>query len=213
MLKGLVLMTHLARSILDRSAAIAAGPARPDSAVWLASRISWGAPGPALVVALAALWANPAFGNYPNLWNRTQRSRIHQSDLCLMPGACGFPASAAAKVREFHAVTEAMAGFRASGRSVEIIHPFDSMFYLASGCPPLDRYSPLLPSLMTKHQLATALERFRERATTRVLIQERIDSEWDVNEAWLAFRNALPADREIEQRIGGFEVWRLRSTR
>jgi hypothetical protein len=208
-----VLVAHFARSILDRSAAIAAGPARPDSAVWLASRISRGVPGPALVVALAALWVNPAFRHYPNLWNRPRQSRSHQSDLCLMPGVCGFPASAAASVREFHAVTGAMAGFRASGRSVEIIHPFDPMFYLASGCPPLDRYSPLLPSLMTKHQLAAALERFRGRATTRVLIQDRIDPAWDVNEAWLAFRDALPADHEIEQRIGGFEVWRLRSAR
>lgn len=207
-----VLAAYLARSILDRSLEIAA-LARPGSAVWLTSLIRRGAPGLALVIALAALWARPAFRGYPNLWNRPERPTSLGKDLCLMPGVCGFPEGAAEKVREFHAVTELMAEYWASGQSVEIIHRSDPLFYLASGCPPLDRYSPLLENLFTKQQLAGAIDRFRRRKTPHVLILEHVDPKFLIHEAWSAYRDILTADYEIEKRIGGFEVWRLRSAR
>ena len=163
-----VLAAHLAGSILDRSQEITAGLSRSGSAAWLTSLVHRGAPGLALFVALAALWANPVFRRYPNSWNRS-RALAHEppgKELCLMPGVCGFPAKRGGEIGEFQAVTEVMAGYRASGQSVEIIHPSDPTFYLASGCPPLDRYSPLLPNLLTKHQLAEAIDRFQARKTS-----------------------------------------------
>jgi hypothetical protein len=205
-----VLATYLVRSILDRSLEVTAGLGRSGSTVWH-TLIRRGAPGLALVVALAALWANPAFRDYPNLWNRPERSTSLGKELCLMPGVCGFPESEAEMIGEFRSVTEMMAEYRTSGQSVEIIHASDPAFYLASGCPPLDRYSPLLPNLRTKQQLAEAIGRFQARKTPRVLIQEYTNPEEPIHEAWSAYRDTLPAHYEIEKRIGGFEVWRLRS--
>jgi hypothetical protein len=206
-----VLATHLARTILDRSTSIAAR--RRGFAPAVTSLVRWGVSGLILVVALEALWGNRTFRDYPNLWNRPARHAGVHNDLCLMRGVCGLPARAAESVAEFRAVTEAMAGYRASGKSVEIIHPFDPIFYLASGCPPMDRYSPLLPNLLTKDQLARAIDRFRSRATSRVVIQDHVDRRFAWRDAWSAFRNAVLPAYAMEKRIGSFEIWRLKSAR
>ncbi len=211
-----VLAAYLARSILDRSLEVTAGLGRSGSTPWRTSLLRQGAPGLALVVALIALWTNPAFRGYPNLWNRPVRSTSLGPELCLMPGLCGFPESDAEKIEEFRSVTGQMAEYRTSGQSIEIIHAFDPIFYLASGCPPLDRYSPLLPDLKTKQQLTEAIGRFQARKTPRVVIQEPTDlhEDWtSLREALSAYRNVLLADYEIEKRIGHLEIWRLQSTR
>jgi hypothetical protein len=206
-----VLMAYLTRLVLDRSLQFVANKAPHGSGAWLVPLIRRCVPGLAMAGALAVLWVSPMFRCYPNLWHRFEDTSNSDRELCLMHGVCGFPKSAAKEIGEFHAVTEAMAGYRAAGQSVEIIHFADTMFYLASGCPPLDRYSPLPANLMTKHQLTEALARFDRRKTSHVLIQGHSDLAMNFRDTWSAFHNALAADYEIEKRIGGFEVWRLRS--
>jgi hypothetical protein len=153
------------------------------------------------------LFRNPHFHEYPNLINRSWQG-APKGGLCLMSGVCGLPPESEEPIREFRAVVARMAALRAEGRTVAILVPADTMYYLASGCPPRDRYTPLLTNLMTKQQVRQAKARFVESNNDYVLIKIYESSENDWYEVLAKFRALIGRDYIVEGKIGTFELWR-----
>jgi hypothetical protein len=152
---------------------------------------------------------NPHFREYPNLVRRVSEGAPERG-LCLMPGVCGLPPEKEEFVREFRAVVGRMATLRAEGHTVTVLAPADTIYYLASGCPTRDRYTPLLVNLMTNRQARQAEERFGSSDNDYVLIRNRETNDNDLYEVWAEFRALVERDYILEERIGSFELWRRR---
>ena len=58
----------------------------------------------------------------------------------------GLPSEREGFVHAFREITRRMAKMKALGRRVAVLDWADTMFYVASGLTPADRYCPLLPA-------------------------------------------------------------------
>ena len=113
-------------------------------------------------------------------------------------------------VRAFGAIKERMAEMKAVGRRVAVLDRADTMFYLASGVAPADRYCPLLPALLTLKQIDGAKRRFADNSFECIVMRE---NEYPVGygaDAYRGFRAIVERDYALQERIGDYGIWNIR---
>jgi hypothetical protein len=102
-----------------------------------------------------------------------------------------------------------MAEMKALGRRVAVLDRADTMFYLASGVPPADRYCPLLPALFTLKQIASAERRFANQSFEYVVMNQ---NEFSLTrDAYRALRAIVEREYVLQERIGEYGIWSIRA--
>ena len=161
-----------------------------------------------LMLLVSGYAINPAVRQYPHLLSRLICGPSRKG-LSLMRDVRGLPSEREGFVRTFREVTRRMADMNASGRRVAVLDRADTMFYVASGVAPADRYCPLLPALLTKKQIAGAERRFANRSFEYVVMPE--NKYPHTLDAYRALRAIVERDYVLQERIGEYGIWSSRA--
>jgi hypothetical protein len=163
-----------------------------------------------LVLIVIGYAINPVVRQYPNLLSQWRNGRPPRG-LSPMKDVRGVSAEREGFVRAFSAITQRMAAMRAAGRPVAVLDWADTMFYLASGVPPADRYCPLVPALLTIEQIADAERRFGDRSFEYVVMPQRNFPAAGGADAYRGFRAIVDHNYDLQEQIGGYGIWIIRS--
>ena len=112
---------------------------------------------------------------------------------------------------DFNMVTTRLAQFRGSGRRIAVIDEAETMFQLAAGLPPSDRYLPLFIPILTRPQLEGAKARFLANRFDVVMIRGRDASSiyrGSIFDAHMdGFRDLIAEHFVLTERIGPYGLW------
>ncbi|WP_435016336.1 hypothetical protein TA3x_003901 [Tundrisphaera sp. TA3] len=173
-----------------------------------ASIAAW-SPRLALGLALLVLVTGSGFRAYPHPWDRLV-DKPQARGLTLMADVKGLPDARRGEVDEFRAVVRRMKRMRAQGTTVAVLDPADTRFYLASGCPPWDRYTSLVTQVLRKDQLAEAEERLSAAGVDVWIAREPRPKPANWNDAHLALLARIGRDYVLEEKVGRYGIWRAR---
>jgi len=96
------------------------------------------------------------------------------------------------------------------GQRIADIENNDATFYLLAGAPSWERYSPLLPSLMTWSQTNRVKDRLAAGDADIVFTVNKVGMEkavYPTEDAWEILHSALPARYHLQTKVGQYEVW------
>ena len=170
-----------------------------------------------LAAAFVALYAtSPCARNYPNVFRRwLSPYPPHKLALYANMRDIRLTAVDAPTVRQYNAVVKEARALRAQGRTIAIISNDDTSLYLAAESPLWYRYSPLLPSLISRKQLEGATAKLASKPVDYVFLPS--DEPWKSFETWyplkttdvyFAIRSTVQAHYTFDHTCGAFDVWR-----
>ena len=160
-----------------------------------------------LALVLAALVSHPGFHQYPHVWNHLSTGEPPKS-LTFMPGVSGLSMSYSGNVEEFRAVTRVMSQLRAAGRTVGVLDPYETPYYLGSGCPPQGRYTSPVLQIIRKDQLTNEEQQLAALGLNTWLILNRLPSSPPGSEdVFRELANRLTQGYTRVNEVGAFGVW------
>ncbi|HEX8199783.1 MAG TPA: hypothetical protein VF590_04795, partial [Isosphaeraceae bacterium] len=181
----------------------------------IAGRAAWWAevarPMPLAVVgmALVLLANNPNVRDYPNPLSEFLEGP-RPAGLCLMRDVCGLSPRRQGFIDQFAAVVRTLAALKARGATVGVLDKADTMFYLASGCPPPDRYCPLVINMFREDQLERTVARFFDKKIDYLVVSNEDPASRAWADVWNRFRSGVERHYVPVDQIGSYGVWRRR---
>jgi len=167
----------------------------------------------ALAMAIAVLLTNPVFRRYEQrmaLAGYLLGRAPSGGDICLLKqprDICGLPPEYRDSQVVFQQIAERLRLMAPAGKTVAILDQTGPMFHLMSETTPWGQYSPLFFTLYSRARLDSVEDTFRRSPPNVAVIRDQpaladMDGEF---QALLAQRFVL------DDTIGGWELWRLKS--
>ena len=165
------------------------------------------------VAALALLWGNPAFREFPS-WLQIALRGWPDESLCLVQeprDVCGLPAYRTATAEQFLKTTGQLARVAKRG-SLAIFDDNDTLYYATLGLAPWGRYSPLFPNLLMQFQLDAVLRELQAAPPDYIAMLgvPGYRNIWKstYKDVWDALRGPVVRAYLFDRLAGSFEVWR-----
>ncbi len=175
--------------------------------------------GSAVILAyVALLLMNPDFQAYPNLLRASLHPAPSQVD-CFAPSEQDVCVAATEhpNVLPFQQVVSEMQRMAAPGKRIAVIANDDTALYVESGATPWSRYSPLLPTLVTKSMLAVVDKQLSEMPVDYVFLSRKDPTDHSTHpvalhitttDAWTKLAATTRRRYHFDHLCGPFEVWR-----
>jgi hypothetical protein len=154
------------------------------------------------------LAANPNVWSYPGLVRSLVRGP-GTDGVCVTDDVCGADPENRALGEGIAEVAAEMGRLRAEGRSVQVLDAADTVYYLASGVAPGDRYCPPIATFIWDEQVARRRARLMESPPDDLLMREPSawkDADW--SDALDALHESVASRYEAVGRVGPFVHWR-----
>jgi hypothetical protein len=166
--------------------------------------------------AAVGLFGSRAFQDYPGAL-RMLFCRAPAEGLRLLqdpPDVSGLPPAAEGAIQQFTQVVSGLRARVAAGQTVAVLDHSDTLFYLATGTAPWWRYSPVLPAMIKRSQLADLQRALILRGPQWVVIRgsglhAQLFGEEDV---WQAVYQSVESCYRREETVGMFELWKRKGT-
>jgi hypothetical protein len=176
------------------------------------------ASGAAAVICTLMLFLNPQFRGYPSFIRSIFRPAPSEI-VCFMPDlqdVC-VPASQHPDTGPFLLAVSEMHRITNNGKTVAVIANDDTSLYVASRATLWNRYTPLLPPLMTQSMLAEVNGELSTKPVDFVLLKKMDPSDdgyWaglhppKTTDSWMMLSNTTRRLYHFDHECGAYEVWR-----
>jgi hypothetical protein len=168
-----------------------------------------------LTIASVMLWMNPQFRSYPS----TLGSLFHPSPrltTCYLSDVC-VAANESPNIVPFRRVADEMKAIARRGKTTAVVANDDTSLYVASRTTPWNRYSPLLPPLITKAMLADVDLQLSKKPVDYVFLMRLDPTDHSTHpvslhitttDSWTKLASTIHLHYQFDHRCGPFDVWR-----